>query len=174
MVIPELVVITGDVLLLATMLSAAVWDVRTRRIPNTLVAAGLTAALALHAVRGASALLGSAAGAGAALALGFALFATGIIGAGDAKLLCAAAAFLGFSALPKLLGFSALAGGVLALASAARHRVLLRILSDSGRTMANVLSMGWVAAPATPESAQGLTLPYAVAIAAGAVAARYL
>lgn len=173
MVTGEPVIFVGDTLLLATVVSAAVWDVRTRRIPNMLAVAGLVAALTLHAVQGGSALLGSAAGAGVALVLGFALFATGIIGAGDAKLLCAAAAFLGFSALPALLAFSALAGGLLALASAARQRVLLRVLGDSGRMMANVFSMGMIAAP-TPGTARALTLPYAVAIAAGAVAARYL
>ncbi len=163
-----------DVLLLLTVGLAAVWDVRARRIPNGLVLAGVAGALLLHGAQGTTALAASAAGAGIALVLGFTFFAVGMLGAGDAKLLCAAAALLGLRALPALLGFAALAGGLLALASAARQRIVLSALKDSGQLTAHLLTLGWVPAPSRPAPGTRVTLPSGVAIAVGALAARYL
>ena len=49
------------------------------------------------------------------LVLGFALFAAGLFGGGDAKLMAAAALWLGWSTGTSVLVFTALAGGVLAI-----------------------------------------------------------
>ena len=70
----------------------AVWDVRTRRIPNWLVALlALAAAGATLGMDGWSALGSSAIHAAIALVVGMGLFALRAIGAGDAKFYSAAA-----------------------------------------------------------------------------------
>ncbi len=170
----ETLAIVGDTAMLLTVGAAAVWDLRTRRIPNLLVVGGLVLALGLHALQGGAALLGCALGAVVALTAGILLYSVGLIGAGDAKLLCAAAAFLGVRGVPAFFAFAALAGGALALVSALRQHLLLRALRDAGQLTMRVLSMGMWGAPAQAEAGRRLTLPYAVAIAAGAVAARFL
>jgi len=87
------------------------------------------------------------------LGFGAVLFARGVWGGGDAKLLPAAALWTGFAGLPRLLMLMALAGGVLAVLALVTRRVPL--------------------GPAGPVRAWGERLaaaghvPYGVAIAAG-------
>lgn len=102
--------------------TAAVIDVRTRRIPNALTAsvAGsgvLLAAQGWHELAPASALLGLALGA-ALLAPGYLLGATG---AGDVKLLAAVGAWVGPALIAHVFLYSAIAGGVLAAIVALRR-----------------------------------------------------
>jgi prepilin peptidase CpaA len=120
-------------LLSATLVSACITDLRSRRIPNRLVAVGLGVALTWQAlgVPGRWAFdalepgaVGVAGGLVAALALlvgFFPLYALRIMGAGDVKLLAVVGAFMGASAdawiqLPGLALFVLAAGGVLSLA----------------------------------------------------------
>ncbi|MFP8879196.1 MAG: prepilin peptidase, partial [Myxococcota bacterium] len=92
-------------------------DVRSLRIRNWLNAAGLVLALALAGWLGGLLGFGTALiGAGAALAIGFALFALGVIGAGDAKGVAVLGALFGLSALPGVLWWTALAAGTLGIA----------------------------------------------------------
>jgi prepilin peptidase CpaA len=85
-----------------------------------------------------------------ALAVGFPMFATKLVGAGDAKLLAAVALFTGLEHMPLLLVSTALAGGALAL------------LAVTARAHATALTAaGW------PRLRPGV--PYGVAIAAGAL-----
>jgi prepilin peptidase CpaA len=97
---------------------AACSDIARLIIPNwvsiALAAVFVIAALAagmppgeigLHVVFGA-----------AVLAVGFFLFAANIIGGGDAKLLAAAATWTGFSAFAPFVFWTAVSGGVMALA----------------------------------------------------------
>jgi prepilin peptidase CpaA len=135
----------------ALLLAAAGYDVRSRRIPNwsVLAIAGLfliglpfgwpvaswTACLAAMAL---------------ALAIGFPLFAVRRMGAGDVKLLAAAALFTGLDHMLLLLVATAVAGGALAL------------VALTARPYATALAAaGW------PQTRPGV--PYGVAIAAGAI-----
>lgn len=93
----------------------------------------------------------------AAMVIGMAMFALRWLGGGDAKLIAAAALWLGLPGLPTFLLDGALVGGGLALA-------LLTLRSDPIRPII-VLGPRWVSRLADPE--QGV--PYGVAIAAGAL-----
>ncbi|WP_293907059.1 prepilin peptidase [Phenylobacterium sp.] len=104
--------------------------------------------------------IGLNAGVGAiALAAGVVMFALRWVGGGDAKLLAAAALWLGWPAIPTFLFAAALAGGVLAI-------LLLTLRSAAVRPMV-LLGPSWMVRLAEP----GEGVPYGVAIAAGALAA---
>ena len=135
----------------ALLLIAAGNDAWRRRIPNwsVLAIAGLFLAGLPFGWPVASwvASLGAMA---LALAIGFPMFAARLVGAGDVKLLAAAALFTGLDHLLLLLVSTAVAGGALAL------------LALTARPYAPVLAAaGW------PRLRPGV--PYGVAIAAGAI-----
>jgi prepilin peptidase CpaA len=97
---------------------AGVNDFLTYRIPNWMTAAIALAFFPMALATGLPAhqiLLQCAAAAGL-LAIGFGLFAAGLFGGGDAKLLAAAGLWFGWPALAHFVMFTVLAGGVLAAA----------------------------------------------------------
>jgi len=134
-----------EIILLCLVLQAAASDLAWRRIPNVLVMAGMLLALALHwRLGGGTALLGQGlAGAGVGLLLFLPLYALGGMAAGDVKLMAMAGSFVGPWQALQLSLLSAMAGGVLAL-------FCLQLARWRGG------------------KAEGM--PYAVAIAAGALA----
>jgi len=95
----------------------------------------------------------------AVLVAGMAMFAMRWLGGGDAKLLAAAALWLGWPALLTFGLVAALAGGALAL-------LLLSLRSGPLRPLV-LMGPPWVTRLAEP----GEGVPYGVAIAAGALAA---
>lgn len=100
----------------ALLLLAALWDLRSRRIPNWLVivlASGglIFSMLALPPVRG---IAHGSGGILIGLVLWMPLYAIGVLGAGDVKLFAASGAWLGPSGVLQAALLSALAGGVLA------------------------------------------------------------
>jgi prepilin peptidase CpaA len=108
------------------------------------------------------------------LAVGFALFALGVFGGGDGKFLMAVGAFLGHRQLLGAMIVIALVGGVLALFEAVRRGVLGAALKRTGWTLLHLGTLGRLgwrprAAPAGGASAEAFSVPYGVAIAAGAV-----
>jgi prepilin peptidase CpaA len=102
----------------AALLIAAANDLYEFKIPNwisvTLFGAFFAAAIALGAP--ANTLVEGLLLAVAALAVGVALFATRVLGGGDAKLLAAIAPWIGISGLASFLINVAFAGGMLAIA----------------------------------------------------------
>lgn len=174
----------NTLLLLALLLAAVITDLRSRRIPNTLVLMGTILALATHSLA-----LG---GTGAPLAgstwwAPMAGFATGLVvlmplylmralGAGDVKLLGMVGAFVGAPMVLEAAMYTLLAGGVLSLA-------VMFGTGVAGRTLTNLhfVLTEWTAwamrlrsrhlpllAPLQTTAAR---LPYALAISAGAVTA---
>lgn len=151
-------------------LGTAAWtDLRSRRIPNLLCAVGWGLGVAVAAGTGPGTLAAVLALSTAVLLVGFLLFARGIFGAGDAKLLAATAAMVGVERFPLALLLIALCGVALALVEAARHRMIVPVLMDCGAVIASWARFG--RGPAQLPSHTGLTVPYGVAIAAGGVAA---
>lgn len=155
--------------LIALVVLAVAWDLRTRRIPNALTVSGFFAALALRALPGGEALLGGVIGGLIGLTLSFPLVLLGGLGGGDAKLLAAVGAFLGPANLPVALLVTALVGGVMALALAIHRRALGETLRHAGALVGSVATR----APVTARNLRtpgALTIPYGVAIGAGALA----
>jgi prepilin peptidase CpaA len=149
----------------AILLAAAGWDLASYTIPNFLPLALLGAfvvfaavtrmhapAIGIHALAG---LMG--------LALGFALFAFGLFGGGDAKLLAATVLWLGFgkdpNGLPYLLEYvlmTAVFGGALAIVLLGLRNVPMP---------AALSARPWLARLHDARSG----IPYGVALAAGAL-----
>lgn len=102
--------------LTAALLAAAISDALTYLIPNR-YAAVIVLAFAVYAVGKPMAVwTGGPIAALLCLLVGIVLFARGLLGGGDVKLLTAAALWAGFDQLPLLLFITSLAGGALALA----------------------------------------------------------
>src|ERR1043166_490256 len=98
---------------------AAGFDLRERRIPNWLVLVALTGGSVLNFWQGLPQLLSSLEGFGLGVGIFLIPFALGWLGAGDVKLLGAVGAVLGAHWLPRVIFYSALVGGVFALAAVA-------------------------------------------------------
>lgn len=166
---------TIQLLALLVMLGlAVVSDLRERRIPNrvTVWGAGCGVVLSALAVGGvpSSALWGIL----VALGLSFPAFALGVLGAGDAKLLAAVAAFLGLASLPSVLLYGGLAGGILGLASSIQRGTVVPVLLNLPGTFVYVATFGRKGARQSIKDPDARTIPYGVAIAAGAVAAWFI
>ena len=146
----------------AGVIAAALKDMTSFTIPNwislALAAAFIPVALLVHMPLGGIG-LSLAVGLGALIA-GFAMFALGWCGGGDAKLLAAAALWLGLPALPMFLLVTGLAGGALAVGLImARKEGLLASYAAAGPA--------WLGRLLTADG----DLPYGLAIAVGALAA---
>jgi prepilin peptidase CpaA len=136
----------------ASLLAAAAgYDAWARRIPNWAVV-GLLGVFLVGLTLGwlAPAWPSCLAAFAVALLVGFPMFVGRVMGAGDVKLLAAAALFAGMDNLLLLLVGTALAGGVLAAAALAARPY-----------------EGFLVASGWPQPRAGL--PYGVAIAAGAL-----
>jgi prepilin peptidase CpaA len=129
---------------------AAALDVLTRSIPNS-ISISLSVAFAIFAAAAGLSVEDIAAHVLCALLFlgcGFALFSAKLIGGGDVKLCAAAALWLGFGGAQPFLHSMAIAGGLLALVYLARH----------------IIGAGFGL-----DASGARTIPYGVAIAAGAL-----
>ncbi len=107
-------------------LLVAVWDVRTRRIPNTVTLPLFLSGLIYAVVTGGLASLADATGASIVLALPYILlFAFCGGGAGDAKMMGAIGAWLGFGAGIVVLVAVATAGAIFGLLNLTANRQLV-------------------------------------------------
>jgi prepilin peptidase CpaA len=167
--------------LLATLLAGAVLsDLRSRRIPNRLVVAGIGLALAVHAVAtitGSPALAGRSwwaplAGFSAGLALLMPLHLLHAMGAGDVKLMAMVGAFLGAPGTLVAALYTLAAGGLLSLVFMLGRGVSAQALANLRLLLADWMlraGSGQQMRPA-PLQATAARLPYAVAIALGTAA----
>jgi prepilin peptidase CpaA len=139
----------------AAVLAAAGFDLATRRIPDLLSVAIVGAFVMAAPASGVDLVaLGRHLLAGAfVFALGALCFSRGWLGGGDVKLLAACAVWLGWDALFPFALATVMAGGVLAVAVLALRR----------------LPPDWRERPPLSVLAAERGLPYAVAIAVGAI-----
>jgi prepilin peptidase CpaA len=152
---------------------ASLWDLRTGRIPNLLTLGAAVSAIAFHLTAGgprdaAWSLAGWAVG----CAVFLPVFLLGGMGAGDVKLLAAIGAWVGpIGAIPVAF-FTAIAGGVMAIAVAFVHGYLRRALSNVW-----VLLCYWRVVGVRPvddmtlAAGAGPRLAYALPITAGSLVA---
>ena len=103
-------------LVIVTVTSLTVFfDLRVRRIPNWLILFGLGAGLILNLYRGTSQFSYSAMGFLAGIGIFLVPFALGWLGAGDVKYCGVIGALLGVKWLPRILFYSAMAAGIIAI-----------------------------------------------------------
>jgi prepilin peptidase CpaA len=156
---------------LALVVSAALIDIVSRRIPNWLVlpflAGGVAFGVAQHGLAGLEKSLG-----GIALAAG----AMGILcwlramGMGDLKLCAAIGAWIGFSQLGLALIVTAIAGGVMAILASALKGAGARPFDGAGDLLFGFWKRGFRPNPAFAlDNPRGQKIPYAPAIAIGAI-----
>ena len=112
-----------EALLLAIVLVAAVYDVRYRRIPNWLTVSGVLLGLALNTFlyQGWPGLRLSLAGMAVGLGVYFVLYALRAMGAGDAKLMAAVGAIVGWRDWFGIFLITAIIGGLMALILVVTH-----------------------------------------------------
>ena len=120
-----------DMTTLALLSAAAMYDCRTRRIPNALTLAGLAAGLAFALLAGgdarSSAIMGFLIGFGVPLLL----YLSGGLGGGDVKLMAALGLLCGYPEIVYLLFYGTLVAAMLALAGLAWEGRLLSGLRSS-------------------------------------------
>ena len=117
----------------AGLVAATVIDVRSRRIPNALTAAMAAAGFGLAAAGvGGATLTAALAGSVFGLLLMMPGYALGATGAGDVKLMAAVGAIVGPALVVTAFLFTAVAGGVLAVAVAVRRQRLAATLVQAG------------------------------------------
>jgi prepilin peptidase CpaA len=144
--------------MVAGVLLAAAADVRTRRIPNALTGTLAALAIAVHVPDGLPSVGVTLLVMLAAFTLGVFAFQLGWFGGGDVKLFAGCCGFAGFPGSIELLLLTLIAGGVVAIVSAARQHRLRSLLRGAYHISTGI----------APEKGQGTTVPYGVAIAAGA------
>lgn len=151
-----------------------------RRIPNWLILLSLIVALGLNGLRGMTEFYQSLIGIGVGIGILFIPFAFRWIGAGDVKLLGVMGAFVGPYLLPRVLWYSILVTGGMALITVICRRLSMGFLTraslDLKQAMLVLLTFGRVqdasANARTGTNSQGV--PWGVGIGLGTVVAYYL
>lgn len=171
-------------LLMACLLAAVITDLRSRRIPNTLVLAGITLAVVAHSLALGSAnvpLAGSVwwsplAGLATGLLVLMPLHLMRALGAGDVKLLGMVGAFVGAPTVLSTALYTLLAGGLLSLAvmlaTGVASRTLTNLRFQVSEWTAWAMRLNGRRLPMlAPLQTTAARLPYALAISVGSVMA---
>jgi len=159
------------------LLLCAVWcDIKTHRIPNQLVLLGVVIGFATSLLQGGIGWQDAALGCIAGLAVFLPLYLLRVLGAGDVKLLSAVGAFVGYPGILTVALFTGLAGGILALLLAIRHRQLRQMWRQVNQGLLSFVMQ--IASGGRPRQWVMVVgphrLPYALAIALGTASYVYL
>lgn len=163
------------ILIVTIAIMAIVFDLLFRRIPNVLTVAAALLGLFLHALwSGMPGFLNSLGGLGLGFGVLLVFYLMGGMGAGDVKLMGGMGALLGVELTEAALIYTALVGGVMAVATVTANRAWKDTLY---RLLLLVTLRGKI--PDGPEGLKGLgpgrlTIPYGVAIGIGSLLAALL
>jgi prepilin peptidase CpaA len=163
---------TLDMSLLLLVTLAGVHDLRSRRIPNSLLLVALAAALPLQAAKGATGLLDGLGGAACGLLLFLPLYLLRGMAAGDVKLLATIGALAGPAAVFQIAVSTWCIGGVMALAIIlfrGQVRAVLATLLDLLQPLLMNLA-GMPPPPPGPSRPSVGGMPYGLAIALATIA----
>lgn len=153
---------------------AAVWDLRTRKIPNWLTFPAMLLGIGVMTWQnGLPGLISSIGGLLLGVALLFLFFLIGGMGAGDVKLLGAIGALQGGHFVWFTFLYGAVAGGVIAAVILAWHGQLYNVVLNVYISLKNFLGVVIRSGgrhPLLPVSS-GIRFPYGIAILAGAILA---
>lgn len=159
------------ILLTPWLTALCVSDIRSRRLPNALTLGGLAVAIALAAgFGGVPGAVDSLMAAGCAFVFLFIPFLMRAAGAGDVKMISAAAAFLGLGQVPFFLLATSFAGLFVALAMICTRQVTTARLKHAFRTLFDWRydrAAGKAGIP--PKDEERARVPFGCAIAIGAV-----
>lgn len=150
----------------AVVLAGAATDWRSGRIPNWLTLPAMAAGLALNGVVGGVGFLRALGGMLGALGIYFLFFVMGR-GAGDAKLMGAVGAFVGWPQVATVMVVVALLGGVAALALAWQRGALIQVLRNSLALVADLVRLRWRDIREQSRAPGRLRMPHGPVIAAG-------
>jgi len=161
-----------NAVIVAFVLTAALTDVRWRKIPRLLTLAACVAGLIVHWSQGdfwsatATALL--------AFGIGLSFFSLGAIGGGDVKLITALGAMLGFGRWAFAMEVTLLAAAVMALVQIIRRKVVVQTFRNVLIILRGWLTGGLRAHPViNVQNAALVRSPFAVAAAVGTLYALF-
>jgi prepilin peptidase CpaA len=179
-IVPELIAKVAAqplvLILVVALLTAAVIDWRTYRIPNWLTVSGMLIGLVYNTVArwpDPSGFLLALAGLAVGLVVLLPVYALRVMGAGDVKLMAMVGAMVGLPDILWAVLYSLAAGGVAALAFAVYHRAVRRMTGnvvDIVQSMTFATLAGFRPSGGMPAPASIGKLPYGVSIAAGTIA----
>ena len=158
----------------AFVVTAAVADVRWRRIPRWLTVAALVMGLVVNGFRGWMDFRSAAAAAVLGFATGLALFCLGAIGGGDLKLITALGAMLGVGPWAFAMEVAIVASVVMALVQMIRRRAVVQTFRNVLTILKSWLTSGLRAHPVINVRNESLIRsPFAVAAAVGTLCALF-
>ena len=172
----KVLTLTDAVIFCVSCLSAF-FDLKIRRIPNWLIAIGLSCGVVLNAFQGFHYLIQSLLGIVVGIAVLILPFALGWIGAGDVKYFGVVGALLGVSWLPRVFFYWAFVAGLIAIAYLAIGLASFSRFKEFWLDFKTaVLSMGSVLPDPVriKTSVRGDSVPWGVAFAAGTLIAYYV
>ena len=157
-------------------LIGSVFDVKSRRVPNSLTGPAILFGMLLHLSIGGWRDLGNSAAAGLICGLVFLVFyLAGGMGAGDVKLITAVGCLCGLHFIPFILALTGIAGGIMAVGLALMRGRLNETLLNVIALISHHRSKGLTPHPEINVlNASTLRLPYALAITAGCALTLYL
>src|SRR5580698_6597457 len=160
----------------ACALVGSVFDVKSRRIPNFITFPSFLLGLSLHLALGGWRQLLTSLAAGVICGLVFLVFyIAGGMGAGDVKLIMAVGCIAGLSHVAYLLVLTAISGGVMAICLALARGRLQQTFMNVAVLTSHHTTEGLTPHPdLNISNVQTLRLPYALAIASGAILTFYL
>ena len=150
---------------------AAIWDWRSRKIPNWLTVSGAVSGITLHTVlAGWHGALFALVGAGIALALLLPLVLLRAVGAGDWKLMGAVGAFLGWKIFLFVFAGSIFASGIMAIIQMYRVGRVMETLRNVWTLLKGFFAFGLKKHPTISlDNPRLIKLPFGVAVAAATI-----